>query len=169
LISTHSSEGLPAAAAAPAGTRTLARLAAAGAVALIGCGAVVLARVNPSEIGFLPRCPTNAFLHLECAGCGSTRAVHFLLNGQLALAWRHNPAMLAVGLPLVLWGMLDLILVASRGRGLPRPPLPRSLGWIALAALTLYMVARNVPLPAFDSLRPPDPSTVQEEMRDAPL
>lgn len=38
-----------------------------------------------------PKCPTYTFLHLNCPGCGSQRAVHELLHLNIAKAFSYNP------------------------------------------------------------------------------
>jgi hypothetical protein len=145
-----------------------ARLWAGGALVAVAAALTLLARVDPAGHPNLPRCVSKSLTGLECAGCGSTRATHHLLNGRVGPAWRHNPAMIVLGLPLGLWAVAELAAAALTGRGLPRPPLPRSAGWIALAALVLFSVVRNIPHPAFESLRPPpihadgDRASVQE-------
>ncbi|NBX37755.1 MAG: DUF2752 domain-containing protein, partial [Planctomycetes bacterium] len=36
---------------------------------------------------------------MQCPGCGSTRAMHDLLNADLVRAFRCNPALVVIGLP----------------------------------------------------------------------
>jgi len=117
----------------------------------------VLARRHPADLGFLPPCPT-ASLGFACAGCGSTRALHFLLQGDLAAAWRHNPALLVVGVPSALVAGGACLVALVRGAW-PRSPLsPRlaaRLGFVLVIALVGWSIARNLPGEAFTSLRPP--------------
>lgn len=55
--------------------------------------------VNPAE-SFFPRCPIHALTGWQCPGCGSQRAIHALLNGDMAQAWGYNP-MLFFFLPVI--------------------------------------------------------------------
>jgi hypothetical protein len=124
-----------------------------GAVAVLG----VLARHHPSDLGFLPRCPSAA-LGLACAGCGSTRAVHFLLQGDLAMAWRHNPMLILVGVPFAAVAAIAMARAAWTGRW-PRsslsPQVAARLG-LALAIILIgWTLVRNLPGETFSVLRPP--------------
>jgi hypothetical protein len=115
---------------------------------------VLLHRQHPAEYGMLPPCPSLLFLGLYCPGCGSTRGVHFLLNAEIGAAWRHNPALLVLGLPVLAWHVFNTVLLAFGWSDL-RLRIPTWLIWSLLAVLLLYFAARNIPGQAFDQLRPP--------------
>lgn len=57
-----------------------------------------------SALGFGFRCPIHSLTGFYCPGCGSTRAVRALLNGDLPLAIHDNsllltaPALMGVGI-----------------------------------------------------------------------
>ena len=72
---------------------------ALGALVLIG----VYYRFDPARAGFFPPCPLRAVTGWLCAGCGAQRAIHALLHGDLAAAWRLNP-LLVVAFPYVAVG-----------------------------------------------------------------
>ncbi|MBR1551747.1 MAG: DUF2752 domain-containing protein [Muribaculaceae bacterium] len=55
---------------------------------------------NPATHGFFPRCVFLNLTGLKCPGCGSQRAIHALLHGEVAAALRFN-AFLLIGLPLL--------------------------------------------------------------------
>ncbi|MCM1483065.1 MAG: DUF2752 domain-containing protein [Muribaculaceae bacterium] len=81
-------------------------------VAIGLCAAAVLALyafVDPATHLF-PRCIFKSLTGLDCPGCGSQRAVHALLTGHIADAWRFN-AMLVASLP-----VLAVMLVAGAMR-----------------------------------------------------
>lgn len=40
---------------------------------------------------FYPQCPVKWLTGLDCPGCGSARALHALLHGELGAAFRFNP------------------------------------------------------------------------------
>lgn len=46
--------------------------------------------INPSEHDFFPKCPFYSFTGIYCAGCGSQRAIHQIINGNIFTGVRHN-------------------------------------------------------------------------------
>ena len=126
-------------------------------------GGIALALRHPGEYEGLPPCPSWA-VGVTCPGCGSMRASHFLLNGDLAQAWRHNPAMLILGVPVM--GIVSaqcLRLVAGR-QPLWFRGAPAWLGWGIVVLVLLYFAARNIP--AWDWLRPPVSAAVSTAPAD---
>lgn len=65
---------------------------------------------DPSRVGWFPRCPFRTLTGWQCPGCGSQRAFHSLLHGDIGAAWIYNPA-LVIGLPFIL-----LLLVSEMWR-----------------------------------------------------
>ncbi len=129
-----------------------------GAAVLLFAGGVVLvllALKHPTDVPGLPVCPSKTFLGLECPGCGTGRGLHHLLQGRLADAWRHNPALLLLGLPALLLGGLDAGATLLAGRRVS-PNISARAGLILAVLLGLYMIARNLPGERFDGWRPPD-------------
>lgn len=61
--------------------------------------------LNPEVVNIFPRCPVNQFTGLQCTGCGSQRAVHYLLNLDVASAFRMNP-MVVLFIPYIMVGMV---------------------------------------------------------------
>lgn len=104
---------------------------------------------------FWPKCLFHQYTGLHCAGCGMTRAAHACLQGDLALAFRHNPvvmSLLLLGLLAAGWELL------ARWSGKPLPLRPRfsvrGLCWI-VALLLIFWVLRNIPAWPFTLLAPP--------------
>jgi hypothetical protein len=64
------------------------RAAAPPVVAALGAG--VLLRFPPALSRFYPRCPVYEIFHLQCPGCGATRALAALLHGRFAEALHLN-------------------------------------------------------------------------------
>ena len=106
----------------------------------IGMGALALLRFPPAEYGFYPRCPIFLWLHLECPGCGGTRAIAALLHGRLVEALHWN-ALLVFLLPFI-----AVLLAASYWRALRRaefawphvPDLPLRACLVLVAAFTIF-------------------------------
>lgn len=64
---------------------------------------------NPSLSKFFPKCPFYTITGLKCPGCGSQRAIHALLNVDLARAAHYN-ALFLVAVPLIaLYWIADLV------------------------------------------------------------
>lgn len=89
-----------------------------------------------------------------CPACGGTRALNYLLQGQLYAAWRHNQ-LFVLALPLLFYGGLILLRSLVTGYSLTRLYISPVLLWLLLALIVLYTVLRNIPWPALDLLRPP--------------
>lgn len=60
----------------------------------------VYSAFDPSVNAWFPKCPFFVLTGLKCPGCGSQRAVHSLLHGDVGGAFAYN-AMLVLSLPLV--------------------------------------------------------------------
>lgn len=120
--------------------------------------AVLLAFTNPVDVLGGGGCPTRRFAGVYCPGCGSLRATHQLLQGHAALAWRHNPLLVAVGLPCAAWLALSYgaaLITGRPGRSIVTKHPPAWLLWSAAALLIGWGVVRNIPLAALDWTRPP--------------
>lgn len=113
--------------------------------------ATTLWAIDPNQPGHYPTCPFLATTGLYCPGCGSLRATHDLLHGDLAGALARNPlAVLAV--PYLLLAFVTFVLRAT-GRPAPRSTsLPPWVIWALLAVVLAFTLLRN--LPGFAVLSP---------------
>ena len=66
--------------------------------------------------GLLPRCPWHAVTGWPCPGCGSTRAIVHLLNGDALGALAHNPLVASGALLFVLGGLIAPAWLLCGGR-----------------------------------------------------
>jgi hypothetical protein len=125
----------------------------AAATLAAAAGFMMLRVFDPATSGVFPPCPVFYLTGWYCPGCGSLRALHQLLHGNLQAAWAMNPLMI-VSLPFVAYGLASHALLAVRGRGLPTFFLPAV--WIrALCGLiVLYGIARNLPVYPLNLLAP---------------
>ena len=118
-----------------------------------GAALAVLFLFDPATHRFYPACLFHKLTGLWCPGCGSTRALHQLIHGNLSAAFRLNP--LAVGALPVLGGMLVLQLVRhTRGRPTPKMGANPVLAWGTVALVVAFWVLRNAPLVPFCDLAP---------------
>ena len=114
--------------------------------------ALVLFCFDPRQYHFYPVCFFHQTTGLLCPGCGALRAMHQLLHGHLAAAFRFNPVLIA-SLPFVFWAGARFALQKARHQPLSLSLRPAWL-WLILAAVLVISVLRNLPGPLFALLRP---------------
>ena len=131
----------------PAGQRTA--LAFAALVAGTGGTVALLSRFDPRTAGFFPPCVFHRLTGLHCPGCGATRALHALVHGDLVGAL-HDNAVFVLMLPAIV-GLLGAEVLLPPGR---RPFVPAWAIWTLCAALTVFTLARNVPVYPLSLLAP---------------
>jgi hypothetical protein len=119
----------------------------AGSILLAGC--VTLAIVDPTHGP--PVCPFKAVTGWDCPGCGGTRALHQLFTGHLGAAVSYN-VLAVVILPVLLWGLFVSLTKALGGPRWRSISLPHRWMWLALAAVAVFWVVRNLPVAPFDWL-----------------
>ena len=107
--------------------------------------------LNPATTWFFPPCFFHRVTGLYCPGCGSTRALHCLLHGEVREAL-HNNALIVLALPL--FGAMFLVRALSQK---PATTPRRRWGWLAflLAVVVIFGVVRNIRRPPFSLLAPP--------------
>jgi hypothetical protein len=113
-------------------------------VAVVACAVVaVVAVVDPNEPGRYPTCPFLALTGYYCPGCGSTRAVHALVHGDVLGALALNPLAVAA-LPFLAGCWLRWV---GRVRsGAPRPrPVPGVVLQCLAAVVVGFWFLRNIP------------------------
>jgi hypothetical protein len=107
---------------------------------------------NPAHYTFYPRCQFHALTGLDCPGCGGLRAVHQLLHGHLAEAFRLN-ALFVLSLPVLAWLFARWTL-----RKLKRQPARLAPSapwfWCALVATVGFGIVRNLPFAQIAWLAP---------------
>jgi len=113
--------------------------------ALVALAVGVLRVFNPATTWLFPPCPFRALTGYLCPGCGTLRALHEILNGHLAAAFRLNPLMVLL-MPYVGYSGASSALETVFGRGLPRVFLRPAYIWMLLAIILLYWILRNTPL-----------------------
>jgi hypothetical protein len=119
-------------------------------IAAAGC--LLVGLVDPTRTQLFPPCPFKAITGgLDCPGCGATRAMHSMLNGDIAAAAGFN-AMLLVALPYLLYSWLAWAMPAVTNRRLPILRIPAKAVYGILAVVMLWWVARNLPLAPFAAL-----------------
>lgn len=119
-------------------------LRAAAPVAVVLLVAGILLRFPPAQYSFYPVCPVHEFLHLQCPGCGATRAVAALLRGNITEAMRFN-ALVTLVLPIAaVYGL------SNYGRFVQRetihwPQPPRAVVYAGFGVAAIFTAIRNLP------------------------
>jgi hypothetical protein len=127
-------------------SRISATLRAAAPLVPIAAVAAVLVRFPPAQSHFYPVCPVYFVLHLQCPGCGGTRALAALLHGRLQEAVRWN-ALITLMLPLAAGygSLLYWRFLQRKALRWPQVPSPAIYAGLALAAV--FTIERNLPAP----------------------
>ena len=66
---------------------------------------VIYKLFDPMAHDIFPKCPFLVLTGYQCAGCGSQRAIHELLNLNIIGAWQQN-ALLVISLPYIFLGFI---------------------------------------------------------------
>jgi Protein of unknown function (DUF2752) len=127
-------------------SRISATLRAVAPLVLIAAAAAVLLRFPPAQNHSYPVCPVYFVLHLQCPGCGGTRALAALLHGRLQEAVRWN-ALITLMLPLAAGygSLLYWRFLQRKALRWPQVPSPAIYAGLALAAV--FTIERNLPAP----------------------
>lgn len=62
---------------------------------------VILFVFDPDTTHWMPQCPSHYLTGYDCPGCGTLRAIHAILHGDIAAAWHFNAA-LFFAVPLII-------------------------------------------------------------------
>ncbi len=106
--------------------------------------AMLLLRFPPEQHSFYPQCPVYAWTHLQCPGCGATRALAALLQGHLVEARRDN-ALVVTMLP---FHAAYIVLGYWRTGPGKEPHWPQPPSWVipsVVIAAAVFTVVRNLP------------------------
>ena len=126
-------------------------------IAAAAAGAAVVFLFDPAESSFYPPCLFHAATGLHCAGCGSLRAAHQLLHGNLLAALGKNP-LTVLALPFLGYAFLSYGVSAVRKRAPPGAsapaPAPAFWIWLLLGVVVAFWVLRNIPFYPLTLLAP---------------
>jgi hypothetical protein len=103
---------------------------------------VLLYLFHPAKTAIFLPCPIRVVTGYHCPGCGSLRAIHYLLHGNVATAMSLNPLMV-LSIPVV--GAMFLK---------PAWFSKRWVLWILLGIIISYGLLRNIPVSPFTWLAP---------------
>jgi hypothetical protein len=103
---------------------------------------------EPGKTGFFPICPFRALTGLACPGCGSTRAMHALVHGDLIAAFKFNP-LLILALPFMFYAFMRFTNAAIQGRQLKGNQLDAKYIWTIFGVVLFFWIFRNTPFYPF--------------------
>ena len=112
---------------------------------IIAVLAILYKLYSPAEYILFPKCPFRVATGLQCPGCGSQRAIHYLLNLDIYNAIKEN-AILVFSIPYLLIGILfDTIRSDNRSFLKWRKILfGEKAIWGILSIIILFWVVRNI-------------------------
>ncbi|WFE19358.1 DUF2752 domain-containing protein [Solwaraspora sp. WMMD937] len=122
-------------------------------LAVLGCigaaaGYTVITDPTTSNAEAAPSCLLKLTTGLDCPGCGGTRAVWYLLNGDLGAAARHH-LLVVFAVPFLLYVYLAWVGQQLFRWRLPQLSLsPTAVGW-SLGVWLAFSVLRNLPWEPF--------------------
>src|SRR5690606_10121696 len=108
---------------------------------------------NPSSVFSIP-CPMYYISGFYCPGCGSQRAIHSLLHGDIHGAFRFN-SLMVLTLPILIYGLGITIanwIFGTQYRAMLFYSKLFIFGYFGIAIL--YWVLRNLPFYPFNLLAP---------------
>lgn len=121
-----------------------------GGVAAIGAGMWFANPTTPG--GVIPPCPSNALLHINCPGCGLSRAVDSLLHADVGAALQYN-AVGVVALALLAVVFVQYTVSLWRNKPMRRWLDDRHVPTVIVTVLLAWFVIRNIPVEPFSSLK----------------
>lgn len=115
--------------------------------------AVLFYMLNPGEYDLFPRCIFKSATGFYCPGCGSQRAIHNLLNLNIAGVVSNNflflPAILVIA-----YHYFHPYLNRRFHLQLPNIFYLKNTPWIILTVILLFWILRNLPYYPFLELTP---------------
>jgi hypothetical protein len=117
-------------------------------------GSLLYFYLDPSYNKLFPPCPFYSITGLFCPGCGSQRAFHDLLHGNIAASAGHNLLFVAA-LPVVGYSAIAVVNNVFRKRKMHQPLFYSQRFTIGvLVVVLLFAILRNVPFGMFEWMRP---------------
>lgn len=101
----------------------------------------LLKKYNPENTSLFPPCIIYKYTGLKCAGCGMTRAVHYLLNFNFKKALLFNP-LIFVFIVYFIYILMKCTILKLNKKNITKDCFNISL-YIVLFITVMYMVIRN--------------------------
>ena len=108
---------------------------------------------NPTETNIFPKCPVYGVTGIYCPGCGSQRAAHQILNGNIIEGLRHNYLIGLLGLVLS-YQVFMFIMNNLLQKGIVNLLHKSKVTLGILVIVILFWILRNINLFPFTELAP---------------
>lgn len=110
--------------------------------AILFLGLWLYGRYDPGQSVWFPKCMFHTLTGWKCPGCGSQRALHQLLQGNIAGAFRYN-ALLICAAPLLAF-LFSAELLKDRFPRYFKASRNPIFSWGVLAVTLLWWLLRNI-------------------------
>ncbi|MFV0418170.1 MAG: DUF2752 domain-containing protein [Dysgonomonas sp.] len=115
-----------------------------GVLILLALGGVFYYLFSPEESSFFPQCPFHSLTGLDCPGCGSQRAIHYLLHLQIKRAFLSNPLLVTI-IPYILLGVyIEYFGGKEKYPRIRQILFNKNAAYIILSAIILFWIGRNL-------------------------
>ena len=104
---------------------------------------IVLKYINPEKSSIYPPCLIYKLTGIKCAGCGMTRAIHYLLNFEIEKSFKLNP-LLFVFLVYIVYGAIKYIVLKFGYKKMVSINDYIIELYILLIITVIFMIIRNV-------------------------
>lgn len=121
-------------------------------IALLALG-ILYFTINPNTFPYTPKCPFYSLTGFHCPGCGSQRAFHEILHGNIWTGLQHNFLILFAAIIFIYKFYISYINKSSSKKSnnlLHHNATP----WVILALVVGFWILRNLPLEPFLILAP---------------
>ena len=119
---------------------------------VIGGGAALFF-LNPNENSFFPKCSLYVATGYTCPGCGSTRALYHLTQGNVLEAFRLNPGLITL-LLLSVTDYTRYAIAVKQAKRFQTLFCNMKLIFTVLGVMLIYGIIRNLPWAPFAGLAP---------------
>jgi hypothetical protein len=113
-------------------------------VSLIFAGLIIYFSFDPAKIDFFPKCPFLSLTGWLCPGCGSQRAIHQLLHGNVANAFQYNPLFVSIIPFLLVATLLNIPRFSHQFPKLKQSVYSATSSKIIFTIIILFWIIRNI-------------------------
>jgi hypothetical protein len=111
-------------------------------------------KLNPKSFAYFPKCPFYSFTGLYCPGCGSQRAFHEMLHGNLWVGIQHN-FLIMLALLVIFYKFYVFFQNSFQKENTVKNILYHNAApWVILVVVMSFWILRNIPMDPFIILAP---------------